>query len=44
MKETDCLLGLREMNPDIDYYPNANSTMRVTYGNVGDYSPEMEPL
>ena len=27
------------MNPDVDYYPNANSTMRVTYGNVGDYSP-----
>ena len=20
--------GLREMNPDLDYYPNANSTMR----------------
>ncbi|MAO71985.1 MAG: serine protease [Flavobacteriales bacterium] len=33
------IAGLREMNPDIDYYPNANSTMRVTYGNVGDYSP-----
>ena len=31
--------GLREMNPDIKYYPNANSTMRVTYGNVGDYAP-----
>ncbi len=33
------IAGLREMNPDVDYYPNANSTMRVTYGNVGDYSP-----
>ena len=39
MKGIDCLLGLREMNPDLVSYPNANSTMRVTYGNVGDYSP-----
>ncbi|MEX2596060.1 MAG: S46 family peptidase [Salibacteraceae bacterium] len=31
--------GLRKMNPDINYYPNANSTMRVTYGNVLDYYP-----
>ena len=31
--------GLREMNPDKNYYPDANSTMRVTYGNVGDYTP-----
>ncbi len=29
--------GLRKMNPDKKYYPNANSTMRVTYGVVGDY-------
>ena len=27
------------MNPDKKYYPNANSTMRVTYGNVLDYFP-----
>ncbi len=33
------IAGLREMNPDIKYYPNANSTMRLTYGNVGDYAP-----
>ena len=33
------IAGLREMNPDVNYYPNANSTMRLTYGNVGDYSP-----
>ena len=33
------IAGLREMNPDEKYYPNANSTMRVTYGNVGDYDP-----
>ncbi|NVO01364.1 MAG: S46 family peptidase [Bacteroidetes bacterium] len=31
--------GLREMNPDKKYYPNANSTMRMTYGKVGDYFP-----
>jgi hypothetical protein len=31
--------GLREMNSDKNYYPNANSTMRVTYGNVLDYYP-----
>ncbi len=33
------IAGLREMNPKENYYPNANSTMRVTYGNVGDYNP-----
>ena len=33
------IAGLREMNPDKNYYPNANSTMRATYGNVGDYVP-----
>ena len=31
--------GLREMQPDKAYYPDANSTMRLTYGPVGDYSP-----
>lgn len=31
--------GLRIMNEDKKYYPNANSTMRVTYGNVLDYYP-----
>ncbi|MCR9152987.1 MAG: S46 family peptidase [Bacteroidetes bacterium] len=29
--------GLREMNSDKNYYPDANSTMRLTYGTVGDY-------
>ncbi len=29
--------GLREMYPDKKYYPNANSTMRMTYGKVLDY-------
>ena len=31
--------GLREMQPDKAFYPDANSTMRLTYGKVGDYSP-----
>ncbi len=31
--------GLREMNSDKNYYPDANSTMRMTYGNVGSYYP-----
>jgi hypothetical protein len=29
--------GLREMNPEKMYYPDANSTMRMTYGTVGSY-------
>ncbi|MBK7173248.1 MAG: S46 family peptidase [Bacteroidales bacterium] len=33
------LAGLREMNPDKSYYPDANSTMRMTYGKVLDYFP-----
>lgn len=32
--------GLRKMNPDKNYYPNANFTMRCTYGNVSGYSPQ----
>lgn len=31
--------GLREMKPDKNYYPDANFTMRVTYGSVLDYYP-----
>ncbi len=31
--------GLMEMNPDKKYYPNANSTLRMTYGKVLDYYP-----
>jgi len=31
--------GLREMMPDHKFYPNANSTMRLTYGKVLDYYP-----
>ena len=31
--------GLRKMNPDHKFYPDANFTMRLTYGSVGDYAP-----
>jgi len=31
--------GLIEMYPGRDFYPDANSTMRLTYGSVGDYEP-----
>lgn len=31
--------GLRKMNPEKKYYPNANGTMRMTYGKVLDYIP-----
>jgi hypothetical protein len=31
--------GLRKMDPEKKYYPNANSTMRTTFGTVGDYVP-----
>lgn len=30
--------GLRQMNPNKSYYPDANFTMRMTYGTVGDYN------
>jgi hypothetical protein len=29
--------GLMEMHPDKQFYPDANSTMRLTYGTVGNY-------
>jgi hypothetical protein len=31
--------GIQEMNPDKIYYPDANFTMRLTYGTVQDYYP-----
>ncbi|MDG1765962.1 MAG: S46 family peptidase [Flavobacteriales bacterium] len=31
--------GLRQMLADKAFYPDANSTMRLTYGTVGDYYP-----
>jgi hypothetical protein len=33
------LKGLIEMHPEKDFYSDANSTMRLTYGSVGDYYP-----
>ena len=33
------LAGLMEMHPNKNYYPDANSTMRLTYGQVMDYEP-----
>ncbi|MFY9150660.1 MAG: S46 family peptidase [Prolixibacteraceae bacterium] len=31
--------GLMEMETDKNFYPDANSSMRITYGTVGDYIP-----
>ncbi|WP_224744110.1 S46 family peptidase [Pontibacter aquaedesilientis] len=31
--------GLRQMNPDKVYYPDANSTIRLSYGSVKNYQP-----
>ncbi|MFD2248290.1 S46 family peptidase [Pontibacter ruber] len=31
--------GLREMNPNKVYYPDANSTLRLSYGSVKNYKP-----
>ncbi|MBI4646304.1 MAG: S46 family peptidase [Bacteroidia bacterium] len=31
--------GLMEMQKDKKFYPDANSTIRLTYGTVGDYKP-----
>jgi hypothetical protein len=33
------MAGLREMQPDKVFYPDANSTMRLSYGTVLDYYP-----
>ncbi len=33
------MAGLREMQPDKVFYPDANSTMRLSYGTVQDYYP-----
>lgn len=32
--------GLMEMNKDKMFYPDANSTMRISYGTVGGYNPQ----
>jgi len=33
------IAGLREMNPGTTFYPDANSTMRLTYGTAEPYRP-----
>jgi hypothetical protein len=33
------MAGLMEMMPEKNFYPDANSTLRLTYGKVGDYQP-----
>lgn len=33
------MAGLREMQPDKVFYPDANSSMRMTWGSVQDYKP-----
>jgi hypothetical protein len=33
------IAGLRQMNPEKVAYPDANSSMRMSYGSVQDYSP-----
>ena len=33
------IAGLMEMNKGLAMYPDANSTMRLTYGTIRDYSP-----
>jgi hypothetical protein len=33
------IAGIREMNPKLVKYPDANSSMRMTYGSVLDYYP-----
>ncbi len=33
------ITGLREMQPEKKFYPDANSTLRIGYGKVSDYKP-----
>lgn len=33
------IAGIMEMHPEKTFYPDANFTMRLTYGKVGDYYP-----
>jgi hypothetical protein len=32
--------GLRKMMPNKDFYPDANSTMRASFGNIASYNPK----
>lgn len=36
--------GLKKMKPEKDFYPNANSTPRLTYGKVGGYDHPTDGL
>ncbi len=36
----DYVAGLLQKNKDKKYYPDANSSLRISYGNVKDYSPK----
>jgi len=36
----ELISGLRVMNEDADFYPDANSTLRLTYGSVQSYDPK----
>jgi hypothetical protein len=36
--------GYRKMNPDKKYYPDANSTQRLTYGTVGGYESNQDAV
>jgi hypothetical protein len=39
INERDFIAGLREFQPNGSFYPDANSTLRLTYGTVKDYDP-----
>ena len=39
-QSTKYIKGLMEMDPSKKFYPDANSTLRLTYGNVQSYSPK----
>ena len=34
------IAALMEMHPNKNYYPDANFTMRLSYGKIGDYEPQ----
>jgi hypothetical protein len=39
LNERKFIAGLREFQPNEAFYPDANSTLRLTYGTVKDYDP-----
>jgi len=38
--ERKFIAGLREFQPNEPFYPDANSTLRLTYGKIKDYDPK----